>query len=184
MIKRVLSAALIVTCAGFASAQNFGSFFNVTSISGITVTPGLGTTPFTVSLLPGASLVYLGNTYAIDQLFGVYALRAGGSLTATSGTAPANWDFGTHSNANGSVAGWDANANGDRFNQGQGGTFAFGTLNTADVTGIGFHVQFAGSMPLGQTAYVSGPLLPVPEPCTLAVLSIGAMLGLRRRKRA
>ncbi len=183
MKKRVLFAASLVTCAGFASAQNFGSFTGVTSISGITITPGLGTTPFTLSLLPGASLVYLGNSYAISQVFGIFALRAGGSLTATSGSAPANWDFGTHNNANGSIAGWDANANGNRFNIGDSGVFSFGTLNTADVTGIGLHVQFAGSMPLGQTAYVSGPFA-TPEPCTLAVLSIGAMLGLRRRKRA
>lgn len=184
MNKRVLFAALLACCAGFSVAQSYSSFTGVTSISGVTITPGLGTTPFTVSLLPGASLVYLGNTYAIDQLFGVYALRAGGSLTASSGSAPTNWTFGTHSNANGSVAGWDANANGDRFNQGQGGTFAFATLNAADVTGIGFHFQFVGSMPLGQTAFITGPLLAVPEPCTLAVLSIGTALSLRRRKRA
>lgn len=178
MKRVILTTAIICGIVGAASAQTFSSFNDVTTFTGITITPGLGTAPFTVSLAANASMKYNGTTYGVDQILGVYALNANGDLSATAGTTPSGWSFVNHNSGPGGIAGYEGNSNSARINNGESKTFSFGSLGSG-VTGIGYHLQFNCYTPFGQTAYVTAP---VPEPASMAVLGLG-IFGLIRRKR-
>jgi len=180
MKKAILAATMAVTIVGGASAQTISSFHSVEAISGITVVPGLGVNPSTVTLSAGATMTYQGVQYGITQLFGVFALSDTGALTATAGMAPNGWNFVNNNGGGGGIAGYNANANQNRFNPGDSGQFSFDSLS-GDVTDYGFHVTLDNpNGPLGPTTYIRAT--PVPEPATLAGIGI-AGLGLIRRKR-
>ncbi len=194
---------------GGANAQQFGSFWHMTSIHGITVTrTGL---QYNVALSSTASDNYVTFTNALNQtqtelftqVMGFYKLSDGVQLLTASGanttTNGANWGWYPDHDT---VAGWDSNPANKRIDAGEHATFTYSSL----VGGVGgppswvtdgFHLQFSRSLTFGtgngattgSTFFVStnGHVTPpgaVPEPFTMSLGLAGAGLFIRRRIRA
>ena len=182
MNRAIITLALGATLVGAASAVTLSSFHSGT-ISGVSST--LSGVNFSVSMSPGSSFVFQGNTYAIQFIFGAYELGTGGSLTATQGTAPDHWGWTTGS----LVAGYDDNAKKNPLNP-TDSPFDF-TYGSISGTGLqaGYHVMFDKNVVIdgvdsgGKTLFITGSA-PVPEPASYAVLVVGAIgLLVRRKKR-
>ncbi len=169
--------------AAFASscvfAQSISSFQNVTSMDGINVTK-LTSTSVKLSLAAGASFVYLGNTYTVDRVFGLWALDMNDDMTA-SGSAQNAWSFDSNYASTGGIAGWKTNPN-----QGQAPassqTFNYASL-AGTVEGFGAHIRTVQNLPGGgNTAYFKVAALP--EPSSAALIAIGGIGMLIRRRKA
>ena len=179
-MRKLLAGLGIVALAVSASAQSRSSFLDVTSLSGISVTPAGNT--YTVALGAAPTFDFGGNTYHIVSLIGFWVLSNDGSVSATGAdfsSATGNWSW----NENAGIAGWKTNyaggANGVDPNGSQ--AFTYATIDASTVDQYGFHVVTTELFPgtQGNTGHIT-----VPEPTTLAALGIGfAALIARRRKR-
>jgi len=182
MNRAIITLALGATLVGAASAVTISSFHSGT-ISGVSST--LAGTDMSVSMSQGATFVFQGNTYSIQFLFGAYELGTGGSLTATQGTAPAHWAWTTVS----LVAGYDDNAKKNPLNPTNSPfDFTFGSISGTGLQ-AGYHAMFDKDIIVdgvdtgGKTAFITGSA-PVPEPASYAVLVVGTIgLLVRRKKR-
>jgi hypothetical protein len=181
---------LLAFAAQAAFAQSFNSFQGA-QFSGLTVSPGVvGGTDYTVSLATGATMLYLGNTYHINNVFGFYVLGAGNSLSTDPGTTQNGWDANTATVGGGVIGGWEGNP-ADSRPPGNGLlpgatplSFSFASLAGADASDtFGFHLRVDEQLPNGGN---TGFFTPVPEPTPLALFAIGGigLLARRRRKSA
>jgi hypothetical protein len=176
-----LAVAGPVLTAGSAFGQSFSSFTTVDGIYGLSLQQnGLS---YTITLDPGAYVIYNGNQYDVTDAFGFWALRDGASLTAT-GTSQNGWNWDESSTGSGSTAGWHNPAKDFDIQPGGQKTFTFDTLDQQNVDAYGFHLSFVQTwLGGGNTGFVSGPLNPVPEPATLTALGLATIAFVRRRRR-
>jgi hypothetical protein len=169
--------------AAMSLGQSYSSFNQVDGIYGVFVNnTGLS---YTVSLDPGAYLMFNNQQLDITDCFGFWALRQGQPLSA-SGQSQNGWGWDQSTNGSGSIAGWHNPSKTFAIQPGQQLTFTYDSLDQPNVEALGFHFSFVQDWPLtpgNKTAFVSGPLNPVPEPVALAVMGIGALGMLLRRKR-
>lgn len=173
-------AGLAVVLVSAASAQSISSF-NAADISGISVLQSGN--QITLSVDSGASLTYLGNTYNVTDVFGVWAMDFGpGATLNASGSNQGVWNFNSSTNASGNIFGWKTNPN---TGVTPGGTQV---LNYSSLSGsiddFGYHIRVDGNLPGGgNTAYFYHEA--VPEPASLILLG-GAAAGIlaQRRKKA
>lgn len=173
-----------VMAAGAALAQSYNSFYQVTAINGIDLQQnGLS---YTLTLNPGAYVIYNNQQLDVSDIFGFFALKGGSTALNASGASQNGWDWNYTSNGSGTIAGWQ---NPDKqFDIQPGGqkTFTYTALDQSSLEDFGWHLTFVQDWPEtpgAKTAFVQGPLNPVPEPATLAGLGIGALAFLRRRRR-
>lgn len=178
MFRKVLVPALFAI-VGAASAQSYSSFTATDSISGVKVVSSNGGLDYSVSLLPNAKMSVAGTTYDITQVFGFFLRGSQNSLGTPTEADGGDWSFVTSNNSNGQIAGWTHNANNGRLNAGDSVNLKFATVNPT--TDYGFHFSYVDGGNV-KTGFFSGQ--PVPEPATLAVLGLGALGVLRRRKSA
>jgi hypothetical protein len=169
--------------ASLGFSQSYSSFYQVDAIYGVHVTnSGLD---YTVDLDPGAFLIYNGNQYDITDIFGFWNMKAGSALTA-SGTNQNGWNWDQSNSGGGSIAGWQNNPKTFDIQPGGSKTFTYTSLDQPSVEATGFHFSFVqdwAPTPGNKTAFVSGPLNPVPEPASMVALAAGAIALIRRRRR-
>jgi hypothetical protein len=177
-----MGSALILSVTQ-AAAQSISSFNQVTSINGVSVTQNNLT--YTITLDPGAFVIFNSVHYDIDHLFGFWVLGDNGNLGA-SVTAQNGWNADTHASPSGEIAGWHNPNQSAALFSGNQLSFTYTALNQNSVTDFGFHASFAQGLPGGgNTLFIRGPLNPVPEPLSLVILGLGAIsLGHSIRRRA
>lgn len=166
-------AVSFMAVVGFASAQSISSF-NLASFTGVTVNR-VGNQ---ISLIvgPNPTLTWNSVNYNITEVFAVYALDDNDDMAAT-GTNQNGWSFDTNFSGTGGIAGWKTNPNNGFVNDTK--VFNYTTL-TGGVEDFGFHFRVGGTFPGGgNTAYFR----PVPEPASIAAISLGALGLLARRRR-
>jgi hypothetical protein len=180
---KLITAAAMTLGTTLSFAQSYSSFYQVDAIYGVNVTnSGLS---YTVQLDPGAFLIYNGNQYDITDIFGFWNMKAGTPLTAT-GVNQNGWNWDQSNSGGGSIAGWQNNAKDFDIQPSGQKTFTYTSLDQGSVEASGFHFTFAqdwAPTPGNKTAFVSGPMNPVPEPASMAALGLGALALLRRRRR-
>ena|SRR5579862_5421257 len=163
-----------------ASAQSYGSFSDLTSLSGVNVTAA-NSLDYTVKLNSGATMVFDGTTYDVTQVFGFFQLSASNSLGTPTGNDINDWKFVTKSDNSGQIAGWDHNSNNGRLNAGDSQSFAYTTIKPSDQ--YGFHFTYTNTNGKGtSTGYFAAPQ-PAPEPCTMLALGAGIVGAIRVRRK-
>jgi hypothetical protein len=181
--KLALSSAMTVM-AGMSLAQSYSSFNAVDGIYGVNLTTiGLA---YTLAIDPGAYVMFNGNHLDIENCFGFWAMKPGTALSA-SGTNQNGWDWDQATSGGGSIAGWQNPNKVFAIVPGQQMTFTYTSLDQPSVESFGWHFSFVQDWPLtpgAKTAYVSGPLNPVPEPATLTAMGLGALAFIRRKRSA
>lgn len=178
MRKLAFLAFLGVASVGFSQTRQ--SFLDVDSMSGITVNISNGGLTYEVILGSSPTFTLNSISYDITDLFGFWVLdnEDPDNLNASAGKF-GDWDVNVNYAQGGGIAGWRTNPN-TGITPGNSETFTFTTLNSSDVEQLGFHVRIDGVFPgtLGDTGYITL----VPEPASLAVLGLGALALLRRRR--
>ncbi len=155
------------------SAQSISSF-HVAGISGISVLRSGNQITLNVGSAPTLQLG--SNSYAVTEVFGVWALDDNGDMSATNGDQ-SGWKKSINFAGTGGIAGWKTNPNDGLINGSQ--VFTYGSL-TGSVESFGYHIRVSGNLPGGgNTAFFR----PVPEPGTLAALGAGVALMGRSRRR-
>lgn len=179
-LRRLFVASCGVMIVAAANATTRSSFLDVDSTTDITfnATPG----GLTVDVLLGTNPTFTigANTYHITSVIGFYALSDDDDLTVT------NSNFGVWSTDNsnsgpGGIAGWKSNPN-NGFGPSNHQVFTYTALNTTSVERLGLHVATTELFP--GTNGNTGNIAVVPEPASFAVLGLG-ILGVvsRRRKK-
>ena len=178
---RAMGIALLGSLAiGSAQAQSRSAFLDTNSSSGITFNAING--GLTVDVILGANPTFTigANTYHVTGFFGFFALSDNNDLTVT------NSDLGVWSTDNnnagpGGMAGWKTNPN-NAIGPNQHQSFTYTALSTNLVDRLGFHVATTETFPgtSGNTGYIAI----VPEPTSVAVLGLGlvGLVGRRRKK--
>jgi hypothetical protein len=185
-LNKVIVGLGLITVVAAAGAQSASSFQPV-SLTGITATetaPG----KFSVSFAStGASMVYNGQTYQLESVFGFYQVAKSGKFTAAEDKSkPSNWSFKGLS-GNKTVTGWSNNSKSNSLTAGETFNYEFKKLTATSGAEVvtGYHVRVFGHLPGGSdTLFVTGvpPVAPVPEPASMAVLGLG-LLAIRRKRR-
>lgn len=163
----------VAACASIVAAQDRSAFVRVSSLSG--VTSSLHSLTLTTSVESVCCFEYLGSTYTINSVFATFLLDDNDDLLAT-GENQSGWRFHANTSGPGGIFGWHINPN-----QGLATGQIIHDFNglTGTPEGYGYHVRVNELLPDGtNSAYVTI----VPEPAGLAVLSLG-FLALIRRKR-
>ncbi len=171
-----VSAALALTAlAPAALAQSRDSFLIADDFVGITMIE-LDSTTQRVDLTADPKLIYLGVTYSINSVLGVWALSDFETDFAST-TSFGVWNAHKNLSGTGGIAGWKTNPN-TGLTPSTGESYAFNSLNRAETSGWGFHIRVNGTLPTGgNTAYFT-----VPTPGTSALFGLGAALITRRKR--
>ena len=156
-------------------AQSRSSFQTPTALSGVTVIKQ-NATDFTVGLGVGSTISINGFTDTITDIFGFWALDNNDDLTGT-GSAIGNWGFDSNYSGSGGIVGFKTNPN-TGITQGGSQSFHFNSLSGTD-EGYGVHVRTMNN----NTLYVTTNAAAVPEPATFAVLGLGAVALIRRKRK-
>lgn len=175
--------ALLALVSATAMSQSRSSFHNVASITGVSVTSSNAGKSWTVGLGSSPTVVSLGQTYQVTDLFGFWLLDNDDDLGAAAGNQN-GWAFNDNYSGSGGIAGWKTNPNRGLTPGSTPLTFTFGTL-VGQKEQVGYHMRFDRNFAStgGNTAYVTAA--PVPEPGTLTVLfGATALLARRKRRRA
>ena len=185
---RNLSFALLLALVAGAQAQTRASFTNVGNITDIAVTnSGLS---YNVSLAGTPTINYSGQNYEIDYIVGFWVLSS--TNISVSNSASGAWATNNSNDGAGGIAGWTVSyQNSQRLDPTEAKTFTYNQLNNVNNRQYGFWVRLGdqisssgakGSHGHANTkVYVTGTCV-VPEPGTIAALSIGAAALLRRRR--
>lgn len=202
-LQRLMGIGILIAAAGEVGAISFGSFWRMTSIEGITVNRTALTYTISLSSDPNARKVTFINqsnqlqTEYFDQVMGFFKVGDGVQLLGASGndTTQTNNTVWKWEGDQDLVAGWTANAQGDRLNGGESASFTYTSL-IGDTAGPpawvhdGFHLVFRNSFTLGgesaDTWYVTTgtgqpPNNVVPEPFTMGLGIAAAGVFVRRR---
>jgi hypothetical protein len=175
-------ALTLVGAAAVASAQSRSSFLAVDSVTGLNVAISGDGLTYTLSFDPGAYFSYLGDDYAITDVFGIWALSDDDDLTVTHSDIDV-WDAHANNAGGGGIAGWKTNPN-TGLTSGQSKVFTFDSLSSDLVERQGFHVRLDGTFPgtEGNTGYITTEEV-IPEPMSLLALgTAGAALIAKRRR--
>jgi hypothetical protein len=174
------TAAIAATVAAPAMATTRSSFFDVSGINGITVTPLAGLS-YRVNLSDTPTFSQGGQLFPITDLFGFYALSNNADFSPLASLAPVGTFLNDSTNSGpGGIAGWRANPN-RGIHPGESIVFTFDGLDQAHNNQWGFHVRVVGSF-LG-TAGNTGSITSVPAPTTGALAFVGGLVAWRRRRR-
>lgn len=183
LVRTSLASAFALVCVAGAQATTINSFNTVTGVTGITVTPSIGSPnlTFTVSLSPGATVTYLSNTYTITDIFGFYVLAQGFNDTGRPALPNvAAFSDDSDNRAAGSIFGWSSNPN-QGITQGNSQTFTYPSIAYPNYTEFGFHVRVDGTLPTGGNTFnIRGGF--VPTPGAGALLGLGGLIAMRRRR--
>lgn len=171
-MNRYLLVLGLVGAAGAASAQSASSF-SAALINGVMTTQTGNQLEVVVSANP--TLTIGSTTYAITEVFGVWALDDNDDMTAT-GTTQNGWSYNQNYAGTGGIAGWKTNPNNGVT--GQTLTFNFSSF-TGTAETYGYHFRVNGTLPGGGN---TGFYKPVPEPTTMVALGLGTLAALRRRR--
>ena len=178
-LRALFVASCGLTIAGMANATTRSSFLGTDSSSDITFNATNG--GLTVDVVLGAHPTFTigANTYHITSVIGFYALSDDDDLTVT------NSDFGVWSTDNsnagpGGIAGWKSNPN-NGFDPNGHQVFTYTALTTSKVERLGLHVVTSELFP--NTSGNTGNIAIVPEPASFAVLGLGLMGVVTRRRK-
>lgn len=173
LLRLLLPTAALTLFSATSFAQSRSSFQTPTAISGVTVTK-LNTTDYNVALAIGSTITIGGSTDTITDIFGFWALDNNDDLSATGSTQGA-WGFDSNYAGSGGIVGFKTNPN-TGITQGNNQTFHFDSI-TGTIEGYGAHVRLAN----GNTLYAVTTQA-VPEPASFAVLGLGGLLMMRRKR--
>jgi hypothetical protein len=176
----VASVAALLTLAGAASAQTRSSFFTPESLDGVFVASSDGL-DYEVTLNLAPTLLWNGNLYTINSVFGFWALSNDDNLTPVNANFVdgdgATWAVSNNNGGAGGVAGWDTNPN-TGLTPGQSLHYVFSSLG-GTVETFGYHIRVNETFPNGfNTAFFT-----VPTPGAAALLGLGGLTATRRRRR-
>lgn len=173
----VAAATIAVSAAGRASAQSANSFLNADHLSGLSLTQEDAKT-FRLEVTGSPTMSYLGVTYHINSVFGLWAISSTESdFAETSDTGV--WDDTENFAGAGGIVGWKTNPN-SGLEAGEQKTFQFDRLSSNDVARYGFHIRVNETLPSGgNTAYFTRS---IPAPGSLAMLGLGGLVVPRRRR--
>lgn len=165
-----------------AFAQSRSSFLDVSSFTGISVSLVSGNT-YQLTVGPAPTFTYNSVSYAVKDVFGIWALNNSNTGLGASGTSQNGWSY-QESNNPDDIAGWKTNPNTGITNPGGSLSFTYTSLNATKIDQWGFHVRLAsGTFPntTGNTGYVTASS--VPEPASMAVLGIGVAALIKKRRK-
>lgn len=178
-INVLLAAAAVTAVAAPAVAQSRSSFLDVTSTSGIIVTP-LGLDEFQVALANGAAFSFGGNSYAITDLIGFWALSNDDNLAGSTSDF-GDWRANASNTGTGGILGWKSRNANSGLTLGQSVVFKFDSFKPEQVEQWGFHVRLNGTFPgtNGNTGFIT-----VPGPASLGALGLALVVVPSRRRRS
>ncbi len=158
-------------------AQDRASFELISGLFGLT--SSLTGLDMQTSLSLGAQFVYQAQTYSITDVFAVFLLDDNDDFVAT-GVDQGVWVYHDNYSFTGGIAGWHTNPN-TGLTSGQQVTHNYASL-TGTPEWFGYHVRVTPILPNEEdTIYIVAGA--VPEPAGLAVLALGGLALLNRRRR-
>ncbi len=178
-LRLLLPIAALTLLSATSFAQSRSSFTVPDALSGITITQ-LNATDYNVALAVGSTVTIGGSTNAITDVFGFWALDDNDDLSATGSTQGA-YSFNANYSGAGGIVGFKTNPN-TGITQGTNQTFHFDSI-AGTVEGYGVHLRITNGL-----TYYMGPLTgtqgqgAVPEPASYAVLGLGGLLMIRRKR--
>lgn len=176
-LKFSLSIGAMAVVA-LSSAQSRSSFVVVDAINYVIGSRTGNNVDVAVGLNPSVKIG--ATTYQVTEVFGVWLLDDNDDLNGT-GVNDGDWSFDKSTSGTGGIVGFKTNPN-KGLTPGQSKTFTFSTL-TGSEEALGYHVRFNQTLPGGgNTLYITSPNV-VPEPASIAALSVGAIALIRRRKK-
>ncbi len=178
--RLIASAAALFMLAGAASAQSRSSFQLADAVGGVSITPS-GLLDYTVTESLAPTLLFGGNLYTINSIFGFWVLSDDDNLTPVNPNFldgdGATWGTSNNNGGAGGIAGWATNPN-TGITPGQSVAFSFSSL-AGSVEGLGLHIRVNETLPGGgNTAFFV-----VPTPGAAALLGLGGLTATRRRRR-
>lgn len=158
-------------------AQDRYAFESISGLSGLT--SSLTGLTLQTSLSPGSQFTYLSQTYTITDVFAIFLLDDDDDFAAT-GINQGVWTYHENYSLAGGIAGWHTNPN-TGLTPGNQLSLDYASLSgTAEW--FGYHVRVTPILPNEEdTIYIVGAA--VPEPSALAMLAVGSLALLRRRRR-
>ena len=176
----VTAAAALLMVAGAASAQSRSSFQNLDGLGGVTVSsPDELNYTVTVALAP--TIVFGGNLYHINSVFGFWVLSDDDNLTpahvAFNDPDGVNWGINDNNGGAGGIAGWSTTPPTGITPGDEPVTFSFTSLS-GSIEHLGMHIRVNETLPGGgNTAFFV-----IPTPGAAALLGLGGLVATRRRR--